>query len=95
MSHITKEEVYRVARLARLALTEEEAEAMTEHFAKVLTYVGKLNALQTDNVEPATHAVSVEAPLRPDTVTNAPDPTLLQTAPVRDSAFFRVPRIIE
>lgn len=95
MAQITKEDVHRIAHLARLALTEQEADAMTEHFTKVLTYIGKLNALHTENVEPATHAVTVAAPLRPDRVTNAPDPTLLQTAPVRDATFFKVPKVIE
>ena len=95
MAHVTKADVHRVAHLARLTLTEQEADAMTEHFTKILTYIGKLNALQTDDVEPATHAVTVEAPLRPDRVTNAPNPALVQTAPVRDATFFKVPRVID
>ena len=95
MAQVTKADVLRVARLARLTLNEHEAEAMTEHFTKVLTYIEKLNALQTDTVEPATHAVAGTAPLRPDHVTNAPDPTLLHTAPVTDSTFFKVPKVIE
>jgi len=97
MATVTKEDVQRIAHLARLTLTAQEAEAMTEHFSKILTYIEKLNAVPTDTVEPATHAVSVSvsAPLRPDLVTNAPDPTLIQTAPVRNDAFFSVPKVIE
>ena len=95
MVTVTTEDVQRVARLARLTLTAQEAAAMTEHFTKVLTYIEKLNVLHTDAVEPATHAVAVAAPLRPDQVTNAPDPALVQNAPVRNDAFFSVPKVIE
>jgi len=95
MAQVTKEDVQHIARLARLSLTEQDAEAMTAHFTKVLTYIEKLNALQTNDIEPATHAVTVTAPLRTDSVTNRPDPTLVQTAPVKDGTFFKVPKIIE
>jgi aspartyl-tRNA(Asn)/glutamyl-tRNA(Gln) amidotransferase subunit C len=95
MAQVTKEDVLRVARLARLTLDEQDAEAMTEHFTKVLAYIEKLTVLPTDDIEPATHAVTVAAPLRADCVTNAPDPALLQTAPAKDGTFFKVPKIIE
>ena len=95
MALVTKEEVQRVAHLARLTLTEQEAAAMTEHFTKVLTYIETLNALQTDTTEPITHAVTGPMPLRADRVTNTPNLTLLQTAPATDATFFKVPKIIE
>ena len=95
MAQVTKEDVLRVARLARLTLDEQDAEAMTAHFTKVLAYIEKLTVLPTDDIEPATHAVTVAAPLRADCVTNASDPALLQTAPAKDSTFFKVPKIIE
>jgi len=95
MAQVTKEDVLRVARLARLTLDEQDAEAMTAHFTKVLAYIEKLTVLPTDDIEPATHAVTVAAPLRADCVTNAPDPALLQTAPTKDDTFFKVPKIIE
>jgi aspartyl-tRNA(Asn)/glutamyl-tRNA(Gln) amidotransferase subunit C len=95
MAQVTKEDVLRVARLARLTLEEQDAEAMTAHFTKILAYIDKLTVLPTDDIEPATHAVTVAAPLRADCVTNAPDPALLQTAPAKDGSFFKVPKIIE
>ena len=95
MAQITKEDVLRVAHLARLTLGEQDAEAMTEHFTKVLAYIEKLTVLPTDDIEPATHAVTVAAPLRADCVTNAPDPTLLQPAPAKEGTLFKVPKIIE
>ena len=95
MAQVTKEDVLRVARLARLTLDEQDAEAMTAHFTKVLAYIEKLTVLPTDDIEPATHAVTVAAPLRADRVTNVPDPMLFQTAPVKDGIFFKVLKIIE
>ena len=95
MAQVTKEDVLRVARLARLTLDEQDAEAMTAHFTKVLAYIEKLTVLPTDDIEPATHAVTVAAQLRADCVTNAPDPALLQTTPAKDGTFFKVPKIIE
>jgi len=61
MAQVTKEDVLRVARLARLTLDEQDAEAMTAHFTKVLAYIEKLTVLPTDDIEPATHAVTVAA----------------------------------
>lgn len=93
---ITREQVQRVAQLARLDLTAEEEGELTEHFDKVLTYMEKLNQLNTDNVEPTAHAVEVPSPLREDVVTNQADTdALLQNAPGRENDFFKVPKIIE
>lgn len=95
MPLVTPEEVQRVARLARLTLSAHEAEALTEHFTKVLTYVEMLNTLQTDTIEPITHAVTGPTPLRADRVTNSPDESLLCTAPATDATFLKVPKILE
>jgi aspartyl-tRNA(Asn)/glutamyl-tRNA(Gln) amidotransferase subunit C len=95
MAQITKEDVQRIAHLARLTITSQEAEAMTKHFSKILSYMEKLNVVPTENIDPATHTVTVATPLRPDHVTNIPDPTLVYTAPERSDAFFVVPKVLE
>jgi aspartyl-tRNA(Asn)/glutamyl-tRNA(Gln) amidotransferase subunit C len=93
---ITAEEVRRVATLARLELTSEEAADLVEHFDKLLTYMETLNRLDTTNVEPTAHAITVPSPLREDRVTNQPNPeALLANAPAREGNFFKVPKIIE
>jgi aspartyl-tRNA(Asn)/glutamyl-tRNA(Gln) amidotransferase subunit C len=93
---ISREEVQRVALLARLELTTVEETALIEHFDKVLTYMEKLDQLQTDTVEPMAHAVEISAPLRADRVTNqANSDALLHNAPARETDFFKVPKIIE
>src|SRR5215470_15960843 len=63
---ISREEVQRIALLARLELTASEETEVIEHFDKMLSYVEKLNQLNTDGVEPTAHAVAVPSPLRED-----------------------------
>ncbi len=93
---MSRAEVQRVALLARLALSSEEETELVEHFDKVLSYMEKLNELNTDGVEPLAHAVEIPAPLREDQVTNqANADALLQNAPERQTDFFKVPKIIE
>lgn len=89
-------EVRKIATLARLALTLEEEHGLVEHFEKILTYVEKLDSLDTTLVEPTSHAVNVSSPLREDRVTNQPNPeALLANAPAREDHFFKVPQILE
>jgi len=93
---LTREEVQRVAMLARLRLTAEEENRLTEELDGILHYMDKLNALDTSQVEPFTHAVDIVNAFREDKVTNQPNAdALLANAPEKDETFFRVPKIIE
>ena len=91
-----KIDVDHVARLARLHLSENEKARMHEQLAKILTYVDALNALDTTNVEPTTHAVPVVNVMRDDELRPClSQDEMLANAPDRVDEFFRVPRIIE
>ena len=93
---LTREEVQRVAMLARLQLTPAEEERFTEQLDNILQYVGKLNQLDTSGIEPFTHAVDMTIPMREDKVTNEPNAeVLLANAPAQDNNFFQVPKILE
>ncbi len=93
---VNRQEVQRVALLARLDLSDAETDELAAHFDKVLAYMDKLNELNTDGVEPLAHAVEMETPLRDDQVTSqANADTLLQNAPQRQADFLKVPKIIE
>lgn len=93
---LTREEVQRVAHLARLRLTAEEEERLTEQLDEILQYMDKLSQLDTTHVEPFVHAVDIVNALRDDKVTNRPyTDALLANAPARDQAFFKVPKILE
>lgn len=93
---LTREEVQRVALLARLRLTAAEESRLAEQLDKILQYMEKLNQLDTSEVEPFTHAVDVVNAWREDSVTNQPDTeALLANAPATQGGFFKVPKIIE
>src|SRR5262245_43638002 len=95
MARIQREEVREIAALARLALREDEVDRMTQDLDAILGYVETLRSLDTASVEPMTHAVPFDCPLRAD----APAPALpadeaLRNAPRREATFFQVPRIV-
>ena len=93
---ITREEVRRVALLARLELSPEEESRLTEQLDNILQYMEKLGRLDTADVEPLAHAVEIVNAFREDRVTNEPQPdALLANAPDRSKTFLKVPKIIE
>ena len=93
---LTREEVRRVATLARLRFTAEEEERLTAQLDQILQYMEKLNQLDTAKVEPFSHAVDGVNAFREDQVINQPNAdALLANAPEKDQTFFRVPKIIE
>ncbi len=96
MASISKSEVEEIALLARLRLGEAEIERLRGELSAILGYAEKLQALDTEGVEPMTHAVPLDCPMRHDTVQRSFDAdTALADAPQRVEDFFAVPRIIE
>ena len=93
---ITKEEVKHVAHLARLEFSEEELEQFTDQLAQILTYVAKLNELDTSQVEPTYHALRLTNVFREDEVkASIPTEEALANAPERENGFFVVPKVIK
>lgn len=93
---ITRKEVGHVAKLARLALPEDELDALTGQMDAILGYVEKLNELDTSGIIPTAHAVPMENAFRADEV--RPSIGLekaLQNAPAPVDGCFRVPKVIE
>ncbi len=94
--HIDRQTIEHLAGLARIRLTAEETAAVEEHLHSMFVYIEKLRQVDTEGIEPMSHAVDVAAPLRADAVTNQPNAeALLQNAPARSGDFLVVPRIIE
>ncbi|MDZ7771430.1 MAG: Asp-tRNA(Asn)/Glu-tRNA(Gln) amidotransferase subunit GatC [Balneolaceae bacterium] len=93
---VSKEEVHYVAHLARLKLSDEEAESLVGDMNRILDYVSTLQELDTEDVEPLEHVIDLEYRLRDD---KAGEPLsreeALKNAPDADSDYFRVPRVIE
>lgn len=93
---ITLVEVEHVARLARLELSEAEKERMRSQLDAILTYIDKLRRLDTDAVEPTSHAIPIVNVMREDEIRPCwPAEEMLSNAPECLGDFFRVPRIIE
>jgi aspartyl-tRNA(Asn)/glutamyl-tRNA(Gln) amidotransferase subunit C len=93
---ITPDEVYRVARLARLAPSSEEAEALAHDLSAILGYVALLNEVDTAQVEPTAHAVSTGAALREDAiVASLSRDEALSQAPRANDGGFSVPKVLE
>jgi aspartyl-tRNA(Asn)/glutamyl-tRNA(Gln) amidotransferase subunit C len=89
---IERDDVLHVARLARLALTEEELDRLGRELNAILEAVGKVSELDLDDVEPTSHPLELVNVWAED----EPRPSLpieeaLANAPERDGDFFRVP----
>ena len=94
MAQVTVDVVEHVARLARLSLTDEEKARFARELQEILSYAETIQALDTDGVEPMSHAAAVEV-FRDD----VPEPSLprervLDEAPDASEGLFRVPRIV-
>jgi len=93
---ISRSEVEHVAKLARLALADEELDALTGEMDAILDYVEQLNELDTDDIVPTAHAVPVENAFRDDEVkASFTTEQALSNAPDSEQSAFRVPQVIE
>jgi len=96
MSRITREEVERVAALARLHLGPDEADRMTTQLDAILDYVALLSEIDTTGIAPTSHAVPMATPLREDRPGTPLDPEdAVRNAPAREGTAFLVPKVIE
>ena len=92
---ITPQEVSHVADLARLHMSQQEIEAMARQLDDILTYVAKLNELDTEAIVPTAHAISIVNAFREDEM----KPSLvrekaLANAPQQNGESFVVPKVI-
>ncbi len=91
-----KMDIEKVARLARLELSEEEKETFANQLEQILTYMEQLNRLDTTGVEPTSHAIPIHNVFREDEVKPSfPQEEVLGIAPDDEDGHFKVPRIIE
>ena len=93
---ITLAEVEHVARLARLELSAAEKERMRGQLDAILGYVQQLRGVDTTDVEPTAHVLSLANVMREDEVRPSyPVEAMLANAPDPDGESFRVPKILE
>jgi aspartyl-tRNA(Asn)/glutamyl-tRNA(Gln) amidotransferase subunit C len=94
MSHITREEVTKIAHLSRIKLSEEETDLFAKQLEDILGYVAKLGEVDVEGVEPFLNAAADGNVFREDVVIESlPRDAALANAPERKDAFFKVPAV--
>ena len=91
-----KMDIEKVARLARLELSDQERETLGNQLEQILAYMEQLNRLATEGIEPTSHAIPVYNAFREDdTSPSFPKEEVLRIGPEQEEGHFKVPRIIE
>jgi aspartyl-tRNA(Asn)/glutamyl-tRNA(Gln) amidotransferase subunit C len=92
---LTRQDVEKVSLLARLQLSDEELDRMTEQLGQIVAYVESLAQLDTDAVEPMAHAIEVFNVFAPDELRASLDrDDALAGAPHHDREFYLVPAVL-
>jgi aspartyl-tRNA(Asn)/glutamyl-tRNA(Gln) amidotransferase subunit C len=93
---LSLDQVRKVAKLARLELSEPDLARMQQQLSAILDYVELLNKLNTDGVEPLAHPLPVQNVFRPDEeAPSLPPDAALQNAPNRVDNYFGVPAVFD
>ena len=95
-SQIDEATVKRIAHLARLRISSQEAQSLKRELNGILAWVEELQAIPTEGIEPLTHTGAAQLRMRADTVTDGGrSQDILKNAPKSEENFFLVPKVIE
>jgi aspartyl-tRNA(Asn)/glutamyl-tRNA(Gln) amidotransferase subunit C len=93
---LSKEEVLHIAKLSRIELKEEEVEKFREQLSEILTFVEKLNELDTEGIDPKFSVIPPENVLREDVPgMSLPRGKTFLNAPETDGEYFIVPKVVK
>jgi aspartyl-tRNA(Asn)/glutamyl-tRNA(Gln) amidotransferase subunit C len=93
---VTMKDVEHIAKLAKLNFTEDEKADFTRQFNEILSFMEKLNELDTSNVEPLSHVIELQNVLREDKAKESlSTENALKNAPSHTEQFFKVPKVID
>lgn len=93
---VSPEQVRHIAKLARIAMSDEEVERLVPELNNILGWVEQLGEVNTDRVEPLTAVIEQKLRLREDAVTDGDcRDEVLANAPAAEHGFFAVPKVIE
>jgi aspartyl-tRNA(Asn)/glutamyl-tRNA(Gln) amidotransferase subunit C len=93
---VDKEAVRRIAKLARIGISESELEPMARELNAILTFVETLDQIDTAGVPPLTSVVAAHLKQRDDVVSEGGEPeAVLKNAPERIDDYFVVPKVVE
>jgi aspartyl-tRNA(Asn)/glutamyl-tRNA(Gln) amidotransferase subunit C len=94
MPKLSKEEVLKIGKLARLEISPDELDSLAEHFNSILEYFSQLGELNLSDVDPFTMEDTQPVRVREDEIsTNDMREAILNQSPSREGDFIRVPRI--
>jgi len=89
-------DIAHVARLARLALTDEESARFSAQFGRLFEFIRELQALDVTRVHPTAQVIPLHDVVRPDEVRPCLDhEAALANAPDREGPYFKMPRVLE
>lgn len=89
-------DVEHIAKLAKLNFSEQEKAEFTEQFNEILSFMEKLNELDTSDIEPLSHVIELQNVLREDVVRESlPTEDAVKNAPSHTDRFFKVPKVID
>jgi aspartyl-tRNA(Asn)/glutamyl-tRNA(Gln) amidotransferase subunit C len=91
---ITKEQIEHLAKLARLKLSEDEIEKLSQDLTKILAYVEKINELNLENIEPLTNILE-KLDLREDEPESKDNSAIINNFPEKEDNYLKVPKILE
>ncbi|MSS71551.1 MAG: Asp-tRNA(Asn)/Glu-tRNA(Gln) amidotransferase subunit GatC [Candidatus Latescibacteria bacterium] len=93
---VTLDDVRKVAYLSRLSFSAEEEKRLVDELNRILSFMEKLNELNTEGVSPTSHVLPISNVFREDgVVPSLSQDELLANAPSRRGGYFRVPKVIE
>ncbi|WP_084418550.1 Asp-tRNA(Asn)/Glu-tRNA(Gln) amidotransferase subunit GatC [Henriciella litoralis] len=93
---VTKDDVRKVARLSRIAVSEDRLEPLASELTAIMGWIEQLNEVDVEGIEPMTSVVDATLPLRDDVVTDGDiRDQVLANAPKSEDGFFVVPRSVE
>lgn len=88
--------VRRIARLARIAVAEEDVPHLQSELNAILAFVEELSAIDVEGIEPMTSVIPMQMVMRADVVTDhAGADLIVANAPARENHFFTVPKVVE
>jgi aspartyl-tRNA(Asn)/glutamyl-tRNA(Gln) amidotransferase subunit C len=88
--------VRRIARLARIAVEDQEIPHLQGEINAILSFIEELSAVDVEGVEPMTSVIPMKLPLREDIVTDGEIAAkILANAPLSENGFFLVPKVVE
>jgi aspartyl-tRNA(Asn)/glutamyl-tRNA(Gln) amidotransferase subunit C len=93
---INNEEIKKIAHLARINVSQAELEQVEKKLVGILTLIEKMQEVNTDSIDPMSHALDINQPLREDKVTEKDiRDKSLSLAPHSEQSLFIVPQVIE